>query len=69
MKENSTKVKGKRKDADKNDKQTNIDPAPSAIKSVSHKKSNKTSLAPPTKNVARSKKSGSSRTKAGHDEN
>ncbi len=64
MKDNSAKVKGKRKNADKNDKQTNMDPAPLPTQSVSHKMSKKTTLASSARSVARSKKSGSSRTKA-----
>ena len=67
VKDNSTKVKAKRKNADKNDKQTNLDAAPSPAKSVSHKKRkeilNKTAITSPARSVARSKKNGSSRLK------
>jgi hypothetical protein len=71
VEDNTTKVKGKRKDAVKNDdkdKQTNLDAAPSPAKSVRHKKSkensNKNTFASPAKSIARSKKGGLSKTKA-----
>ncbi|CAB4019660.1 Hypothetical predicted protein [Paramuricea clavata] len=71
VEDNTTKVKGKRKDAVKNDdkdKQTNLDAAPSPAKSVRHKKSkensNKNTFASPAKSIARSKKGGLSKTNA-----